>query len=285
MTNWHCSEPFADWLDVTWNPDDAPAQELHDWLISVDAWPFDLGKYRLGEGTVFVQHRKRFSRVSISGGALEYMRVRGVFVDCLSLLGSSPHRVTRLDAAVDTNEAGPAAVERYRALYPEVCYLTHKPVKVSCFLSADREGQQTGTWYAGHRTDAKVTARVYDKAHQLYEKRGELWGPRTRYEVTLRGKVGPTLKDAYDPCAAFWHYAAPALLDAPDDAPPWGPGTAEGWESTWEPPLPAAVLKRRVSESLELDVLVDLADKAGPEGRNYLLSLLRRRILPASKAA
>lgn len=279
MTSMRCSDPFCDWLDVTFSPEDAPDLAVHDLLMAACAWPLAPGLYRLGDrGTVKVQPGKRFVRVSASGSALRYLEGVGRFVDFLCLLGSQPHRVTRVDAAMDTDEEGPEAVERYRALYPQTVQLSHKPIKVSCMLSHDAFGRETGTWYAGHRSAAKVTARVYDKAHQMMERYGELHGPWTRYEVTARGDVGPTLRDAYDPEALFWHYASPALLERPEGAPEWRPGAGEGWVSSWKPPTPAAILKDRVGASPELGVLIELADKAGPRGRDYLLSLLRRRI-------
>lgn len=275
------NDPITDWLDVTFSPDDSPGQALHDFLMGENAWPIEAGKYRIGDrGTVFLQTRKRFTRVSFSGAALTVFRTTGAFLDLLSLLGAQPHRVTRLDAAYDTNEKGPEVVAHLRASYPLSVQLSRKLVKTSVMLSANLEGLETGTWYAGHRSAAKVTARVYDKAHQMYEKYGELHPPWTRYEITVRAANGPTLKDAYDPTGIFWHYASPSLLPRPPDAPKWSQGDDTGWFHAYEPPLPAEVLKRRVDASPELAVLAELADKAGPEGRNYLLSLLRRRFAP-----
>ena len=65
----------------------------------------------------------------------------------------------------------------------------------------------------GHRTAARMTARVYDKSFEALKNRGEVYPlPVTRYEVTARKDSGVTLRDAAEPAAIFWHIASPALI-------------------------------------------------------------------------
>lgn len=279
------SEVFCDWLDVTYSPEDFPDADAVVFLLSVGAVALPGGgAYRLGEvGVVRVDSNRRCGRISASGGALAALREAGHWMGYLSLLASSPHRVTRLDVAVDTNEKGPEVVAHLRALYPQKVKLSHKPIGVRSMLAPNLAGEETGTWYAGHRSKAEVTARVYDKAWELWEKRGEMVPPRTRYEVTVRKGVGPTLRDAAEPTRLFWAYAAPALLERPPGVPDWVPGWGDGWSYVPPPVDYAAALRYRVETSEELASLVTLAERVGPGGREYLLRLLRKAITPTDE--
>ncbi|MNG06507.1 hypothetical protein D3C84_897530 [compost metagenome] len=110
----------------------------------------------------------------------------------------------------------------------------------------------------------------------MLTKFGALLPPTARVEITIR--EGATLRDAAEPTACFWHYAAPAILKAPEDAPMWTHDTENGWTAPKRDFDPAALLKRRVEACAELDALLDVADLLGPSGRAYLASLLERRV-------
>lgn len=271
------TEAFCDWLDVTHPVGFAPIADLELLLLSVGAEVLPSGAFRVGDGVALVERRPRFVRLSFSGGVLAYLRDAGRFLSLLGLLGSVPHRVTRLDAAVDVPRDGPEVVAELRGWYPEGrVRLGRKALPVKLLLEVRDDGKETGTFYVGHRTAARATARVYDKAWERLSKAGIDGPPRTRYEVTVRKDYGATLRDAAEPDRLFWHVASPALLDAPEGIEPWTHGWAEGWHADVpDDLLPAEVLSRRVERSPELELLLSVAERVGPNGR----ILLARRIL------
>lgn len=276
-------EVFADWLDVTCSPGDFETmrQVTTEVLQAADFRPTNEGEWRCDRGNVQMHGKVRWGRVSASGQALAHLRAQGLFMRFLAALSGVPHRVTRLDAAMDTPEDGADVIQRYRERYRSgFVKLSHKPVRSSWLLANREDGRETGTFFIGHRKRVEVAAAVYDKAWERLTKAGESHDPWTRYEVRVRSGVGPTLRDAAEPERLFWHYASPALLDRPDGVPVWEPGWGEGW--SYEPPPVdhAALLRYRVETSPELASLIELADKLGAEGRTYLSRLLTRRVHP-----
>jgi hypothetical protein len=279
---------FCDYLDVTYSPDDLPSNEVTDLIQSVGAeaiYTDDYNsKWRCGAGVLSIDTRPRYARISASGQVLVFLRGFGLFNDYLSALSSTPHKVTRLDAALDLPLDGADVVSKLRTEYPRVCNLTRKAQStLSILASRALDGRETGSWSCGNRKTSKVMASVYDKTHEAWEKRKEMLPLTTRFEVRVRGDVGPSMRDASAPASLFYHYAAPALLSAPVGIPLWQAGWGGEWSHNVVPLAPGDILKRRVGSSADLAALIDLADRAGPEGRSYLLSLLSRRIgaLPA----
>lgn len=275
---------ICDWLDVTFSPSEAPWPSVNRILLaagfeaeSADRTSFT---YRLGRGFVKFGPSRGSLRASFSGAACAALREHGTWDDLLSELSSVPHRVTRVDAALDLSLDGADMVDLMRQRYPSgQVNLSRKAVATSLVLAVRPDGRETGTWYAGRHTKARFTARVYDKAWQLLQKFGEVIPPRTRVEVTASGgDSGATLRDAAQPAALFWYLAAPAILDAPEGAPVWTPNRDLGWVAPTKPFDPAALLKRRVESCAMLDALALLADDLGPNGRDYLLGLLEKRI-------
>ena len=275
---------ICDWLDVTFSPDEAPFPTVNRLLLDAgfDAESSDRSTfvYRLGRATVMFGPSRGAMRASFSGSACAALRDHGSWSDLLSELSSVPHRVTRVDAALDLSIDGADMVALMRQRYPSgQVNLGRKAVNTSVVLSVRPDGRETGTWYAGRLTKARYTARVYDKAWEALQKRGEMLPPRTRIEVTAKGgDSGATLRDAAEPAALFWHLASPALLDAPEGYPVWTPNRDLGWVAPTKHFDPAALLKRRVESSAMLDALALLADDLGPNGRYYLLGLLEKRI-------
>lgn len=286
---------ICDYLDVTYSPSEAPWPSINRLLLSAgfDAESSDRSSftYRLGRAVVKFGPSRGSLRASFSGAACAALREQGTWSDMLSELSSVPHRVTRVDAALDLSIDGADMVDLMRQRYPSgQVNLRRKAVATSLVLAVRPDGRETGTWYAGRHTKARFTARVYDKAWQLLQKYGETIPPRTRVEVTASGgDSGATLRDAADPAALFWHLASPAILDAPEGAPVWTPNSDLGWVAPAKPFDPAALLKRRVESFAMLDALALVADELGPNGRDYLLSLLEKRLqasagLPAASA-
>ena len=284
---------FCDWLDTTYSAESPVISNVQDFLQRHGGDCFysddDSSKYRIGNddnsGVVVLETRNRYSRVSASGTAISYFRTLGVFHDYLSELSSEPHNVSRLDAALDLPLDGADVVDAMRKRFSVAgvgCQLGTKYLPVSYFLGVRGDGRETGTFYAGHRTRARTTARVYDKAWEMFCKRKISIPPTTRYEVTSRGekgRLGPSLRDAAEPERLFWHIASPELLKAPDGVPAWSSGWEGGW--SYESPeslLPAEALEKIIEYSPALNQMIEKADEMGTGGRKYMLRLLERKL-------
>lgn len=286
---------FCDWLDVTFAPNDCPYPELNRLFLGLGFAVLDTGDrnkhvYRApspGWGVVEVRQAGRWDRVSISGGVCGYLRSTSQWLPVLSMLSDQPHKVTRLDAAMDIAMDGADLVERMHRLYPASVNLGRKALKTSVFLAGREDGRQTGTWYAGHRSKARLTARVYDKAWERLCNVGAEVPPCGRVEITARKDYGATLRDAAEPAALFWEGASPAILQAPENVPMRNSDMALGWTSTPAAFDSSELLRRRVENLAEIDALAMVADDMGPYGRQYLLGLLRKRlgVLPGESSA
>lgn len=281
------NEAFADWLDVTYHPDCDTPHMAASWLVGEAGAQ---GKrlrdgavlYRIGDdGTVRVEMKPQWSRVSASGGALSHLRAHGIFLEYLSRISEGSPRVTRLDVACDFAADGADVIRDLKLRYGGGgrVRLTRKgmPVKLLTEYRAS-DGRETGTFYVGHRSRSRVTARVYDKAHQMASEYGIHLPPTSRYEVTLRHGSGVTLRDAALPSPAFWHHASPALLDKPEGIPDWRPDEGFNWRMDRPEVDISAAMARIIDNSVELEHLCRLADQLGFRGRAYLLRDLRRRI-------
>ncbi|MNC21850.1 hypothetical protein D3C75_698360 [compost metagenome] len=278
---------ICDWLDVTFAPDDCPYPELNLLLLGAGfAVSRDQGGAKCYlppsgyRGMIQIVHASRYAKVSISGGACAALRDLRLFEQVLWVLHSSPHKVTRLDAALDLSMDAADVIAALVTRYPDGrVNLGRKALPVTRLTSTRPDGRESGTYYVGHRTAARFTARVYDKSLEALDKRGEvLPTATTRFEVTARKDSGATLRDAGLPEAIFWHIAAPALLKRPEGIPVWSPNTDAAWAAPARVFDPAETLRRRVEGSAELDALLAVADAMGGSGRSYLLHLLSRRV-------
>jgi len=284
--------PGLDWLDVTYSPDDNPAGLLAEFIdshgiVADDAVSPPNGRYRFVDlsgdlptvqyGSLDISTKYRAYRVSASGAFLAGLRSRGLFNEYLTILAGFPYRVTRLDAALDREVDSPSVLAKLDVRYPhEVSLSRQRPLKTTMITSRRDDGLRTGTWYAGHRSRARVTARVYDKTNEILERSGVHIGHQfTRYELTFREGIA-NLNDAYAPSGIFWAHVG-ALLSVPDDVPAWDVSDVPAWVSERSEVLPYDALLRRVSSSSELDAFLRLADQLGPEGRNSLMHMLAKR--------
>lgn len=288
------SDVFCDWLDTTYAAESSVATSVSQWVhanggdcLASDEKATLFGIGALG-GTVKIDTAKKYTKVSASGQALAHFRARGLLLEYLSELSTEPHNVSRIDVSIDLPQDGAEVVNALRAQAARqhgLFALGRKslPVKLNLgFKTSD--GRETGSVYIGGRScKARVKAAIYDKAHEALEKRGEVLPPTTRYELRIKGekgRVGPSLRDAAEPTALFWHHASPSLLKAPDNAPEWIAGWEGGW--TYDKPaelLPSEILVRAIDFSSSLAKLIDLADDIGPNGRKYLLRRLEHKIL------
>ena len=275
---------FCDWLDVTAPPSEEQRlrSTVGPMICAAGGSKRDEDVYEINGSIVKLMAKRGWFRLSFSGASIRMLEGTGYWEGILAEIGIGPHRVTRLDAAQDLALDGADAIAALESSYPRgEVRLSQRPIKVTEMLCTRPDGRRTGTWYAGHRSGAEVTCRVYDKAQQLLDTRGESVPPRTRAELTVRKGVGPTLRDAVQPERIFWHYMAPAILQRPSDVPEWSSGWAEGWTMERIELLPYQSLKRRIETSPELAALIELADSMGPSGRQMALRLIEKRFRQA----
>lgn len=280
MTEVHC-----DYVQATFAADDwAAVREAIEPALDVGGCHLELDEpgrvlWRAGDGTVKATRYGPVVAVGASGAVLASLRAVRAFAGYLAALGSVPHKVTRVDAALDVVEDTPDVLDRIRAaaLSTRGISLTRKrvaPRHVTRFVTTREDGRDTGTCYVGSR-DADVRAAVYDKRRERIDKGLPDVGPLTRYEV--RVKCGATLRDAAEPAAMFWHFMAPGILPAPRGQERWI-SRGDGYQVDWpDKPLPAARLARRVEESPDVVALLRLSEEVGPRGFDFLVSLLRSR--------
>lgn len=282
---------ITDCLDVTFAPSDCPYPDVNRLLLATGFVPLHTQAggntlYRSPDkrGTVKIDQRTKFSRISCSGAACAHLRLSDAWHEYLSILSESPHCITRLDAALDLSMDGADLVDSMRRMYPCTVALGRKSIDTSMILSVRRDGRESGTWYAGYGSNAKATAKVYDKTLQMLQRFGEVIPMRSRVEVTAVKGFGATLRDAAMPEAIFWHIASPALLQAPKEVPMWQPDTQGGWQSVRHEFIPGQVLANRVEGSAELDAFIALA-ATYQGGFRHLRYLLDKRVTDAESVA
>jgi len=282
---------ICDWLDVTTHPDSDIADKVLRFASTFATDFISEGKVDSGSvsvrtssgGVLRVDKRRNHSRISASGIILSELRFLGLFGEYLDILGSGPHRVTRLDAAYDTDEDGADVFARLKRRYrKDLVMLTRKGLKPR-FMSQFREsdGRESGTFYAGYRSGADITGRVYDKALEILQRTGATDGkPLSRYELTVRSTFSPSLRDASEPERIFWHFMAPALVCKPKGlkVAPWESGWGGDWTSVKRSDTdPASAIRFLLEGSTVLERLELLADELGPNGRQYLRGQLNKR--------
>lgn len=284
--------PFCDYLDVTvpLMRADSLLDGIHPVLLEAGHVCTSAGDesyvrlYRGEEGVCSTKPVRDVLRVSASGGVLASLRSSGLFANYLAVIGEDDHRVTRIDAAIDVLTDAPPVVRDvlHRGRCGEIA-LTRKRVPPSSVHFANRLALYseapvvTGTVYIGRKGN-EASAKVYDKRNERMDRGLPDPGPWLRYEVTARSGLRPSLRDAWVPSELFYHLAAPGLVPRPPGIADWVPHGV-GFVLPKRSKLdPAAALKRRLDSSLELEAWLELADKAGPHGREFLLHQLRRRI-------
>jgi hypothetical protein len=274
---------FCDWLTVSAPSDSSLVDSVKPLLDELPVERREDGKtthYRCsdGRGLLHVTEASRWHRLSASGGFLATLRAHSLFREYLGLLSCCPSlNVTRLDAALDQPRDAAAIIRRLHRKYRDGYAFTRKAVEQTAMLQTRLDGEVTGSVYLGTQ-DSTVSMRVYDKQHEAYAKRGEVLPPTLRWELTVQREVGATLRDADDPAPLFYHFMSPEFLDKPKGMSEWL-AHGEQWNLR---PAPARLPSERLASLLESsgDVarLIQLADDCGPEGRRYLLGLLRRRL-------
>ena len=289
---------ILDWLDVTYSPESTLLNSVE---LFLDSMEFHVGAKRSDgsttsqttwrcqkNGTVVLTRNCRWHRISASGRTLQTLRNFSVLDEFLTVLSDAPYNITRLDAAKDIDEDGADHVAAMIEKYSKACRLTRKLLPTSWIMETRDDGRSSGTFYVGDRRVSGVnTARVYDKQLQMLKVFGEVISPRVRYEVTARRQLPLTLRDASQPTTLFYHLAAPSLLPRPRSVHNWVPSDPDdlGWTCVMPEILPYQTLQSRVDTSPDLQRLVELAVKCGPQGRRMLRTMLEQReIIPTRSA-
>lgn len=282
--------PFCDWLTVTVPEGESHAmgEALGPLILSAGAvpqvWGYAIGSHR---ASVAVKRRHQVVIWSFSGGAVEALRDADQWGPVLAEIGAFPHRVTRLDAAYDTEEDAPLVLPEVekRGHHGEL-RISRKavaPDRVRWQRSLGPCGRVTGTVYAGKRGKVSALARVYDKRAHVADTLGEDPGvPWTRYELEL-SIPGIALADAWAPEALFWAYGAELVRrPVPDHVHSW---EAHGAGYVLPPRRERSLreqLEARVERSDELPALRGMAEAMGEGGRMALRRLVLERLgLPA----
>jgi hypothetical protein len=274
------SKVFCDWLDVTCHPELSfiPVVEA---FLAYHFYPVIFtadGRtgYKIGDGVLILECKRMWHRSSCSGSSVRELEEKGIFRDYVNILGSVGHNVTRLDAAVDLGVDAPIFLRKLEHAYPDDLFsFGRKALRVSRLYSARAVDRAlTGTWYAGHRSSARVTARVYDKQAEASEKRGERLPPTTRIELTFKKDYNCSLYDVLMPESLFYSHASPKILDAPEGVyiPDWASRGLVPWVS--EPRDYTLTLERfdyRVSSSPELLKLAELGAQFGDGGKAIVM--------------
>lgn len=274
----------VDYLNVTVPEDHSQPVEssLLGVVSAVGATAAYEGLYRLLEGGTFKAASKRgFRLYSASGGFLAALRGYGLMNSYLSSFVGYPHNVSMLHIAHDVPGDSPRELRRVlrQARSSSGVRLTRKKLspskQVKSIMSLDDKGRETGTVYLGTRK-SEVWAKVYDKRHERLQNAGVETPATTRYELSVSGKAGASLRDVDSPEAMFWHFMS-EVLDRPEGVADWCPA-GEGFSlPSTVSLLPAEALRRQLEDSAALQQWFDLVDRIGPEGYRFFLRLVHER--------
>lgn len=244
------------------------------------------GLLRLGSGgTVKLYRTPRVFVISVSGAALAVMRSYGYLSQFLWPFSEGPHKITRLHIAHDILEDSPKHLRRVLRKGRSGSVLltpnSRRPVLPKHATYIQRHchydpSKVTGTVYLGS-DQAENRLAVYDKRNERIDRGFDDPGhPWTRFEVRITDKSRVTLRDVVEPDGAFWHVCQ-CVLAPPPEFKEWN-GMAEHF-SLERPPevLPYELMRRRIENSPDVDHLLSLADRMGPEGYTALLRLLDRK--------
>lgn len=287
----YLGDPITDWLDVTYSPSDSVYAPLRLFLFEHGYYEKYSGSFahEASGGLIRLDETKTYSRISFSGSSIRGLESLGLWGEVLALMAESPHRVTRLDVALDVLTEFPEVLAGLREKSCDGRFSLHgrKSLRTDMWLTRRPDGVDTGTFYVGMRSQAKVTAKVYDKAWERSAK-GDAsmhWAmPLTRYEITVRSQFGATLRDAYSPTSLFWHLAAdPFDLPCPSGVAAWVPVADLGWSRASSAADPIEVALRLVDSSPVFDRLRELcfSDGSGAHGHEIVSSAIARRLRPA----
>lgn len=286
---------FCDWLNVTCSPENSFEDPISRFLDShgftlTFATPtkrvYHTPAHFDYSGTVKLDVNSKFHCLFISGSSLKFFRDCGFLISVLDLISEVPHTITRIDVACDYKIDAPVALRALELSYPlDKINLSRKTLKITRLYSARDDGQLTGTWYAGHGQKSNISARIYDKTNELFEKKGLITSTQiTRVELTASKRLGATLKDVYSPEPLYYYLGAPHFFAKPASVPDWvSAGEFCSWVSTTKfESTPIELIKKKIEFSPDLIRIAELCSPLGEEGvrmtlrhiENHLRSLL-----------
>lgn len=231
------NDPMCDWLDVTCSPDNSFMGELENWLglSGARCVVFKDGStaYAIDKGILKVSTTGSFHRASASGGFIDGLRGLGLWRDYVNILGTVEHKVTRLDVAVDMFIDAPLVLSGLESIYSDGSFNFGRKALRTKTIFEKRQGDNvtSGTWYAGHRSKARVCGRVYDKQLELMENHGILSPPLTRFELTFRKDFGASLWDVLSPTNIFYSHAEGLMKTDHIKFDDWASNGTMPWES------------------------------------------------------
>jgi len=287
MSQYNYNSVFTDFLSVTYNPDHFDVTNIKLLLLGcgyeLDASSAKLFKFVRPDdplaGLIRIESKFNHVRISVSGKALGYLRKLDQYINLLVHLSEFPHRITRLDATMDTPDDFPLVHRRISRLYPDdrVC-LSRKQSIINYNLSKRDDGLRSGSLYMGGTRD-QLQILIYDKTLEMRDKFSITIPTACRYEMRFKSSFNLTLRDASDPTELFWAHAHLINLKTPSGVAERVPtGDLTGWLNTTLKPLPFSKLVSYVEHSTALDSMIVLADEVGDTGRSMLLRLLTQRI-------
>lgn len=224
-------KPFCDYLNLT-SPlgnQDLILSAIRPYLDMLGMSEEVEGLFRepLKGGTFKIHPRGKVCVFGSSGAFLDALRRHGLFNQFLAEFSAFEHRVSMMHVTCDYGVDAPPVIDAVYALAKSgTLHLTRKAISdrhVSRVISPGHDGRDTGTVYLGSKKNADVWAKVYDKGHEAFSRRGEMLGQVVRVEVAVQSDVNATLRDASLPSDIFYHFAARSLVQAPPDYSGWVP--------------------------------------------------------------
>lgn len=223
--------PFCDYLNLTSPLDnkEAISTAIQPYLDTLGMSEEVEGLFRepLRGGTFKIHPRGKVCIFGCSGAFLDALRGQGLFNQFLAEFAAFDHRVSMMHVTCDYGVDAPPVISAVYALAKSGgLHLTRKAVNVRHVTqvnSPGHDGRDTGTVYLGSKKNSDVWAKVYDKGHEAWSKRGEILGQVVRVEVAVQSDVGATLRDASRPSDIFYHFAARSLVQPSPDFAGWVP--------------------------------------------------------------
>lgn len=281
-------EAHTDYLNITLPLGESPGVEeaVLEALRPVFPYPrpkttelWDIGEHDKQIGTLKMAQLRPVYVVSLSGLALMFIRAQRCLGAFLEVFRHRPHRISRLDAALDVHglDGAKFIVPLHKRLRRKGIRIGQRRAPLRVYFGDDARGDLTGTLYIGAES-ARVRYVVYDKRHEQICKGHSDYNAWVRIEGRFRGGdqgVAISLQDVADPTALFWAHLPDGIIDRPAGVPQWGPATD-----------PAGFkLPPRVARDPEDDLArwaqrygwlgTQLADKCGEHGRRRLAELMQ----------
>lgn len=223
--------PFCDYLNLT-----SPLVNQDSILTAIRPYLDMLGMSEKFEGLFFeplrggtfkTSTRGKVCIFSASGAFLDALRGHDLFNQFLAEFFAFEHRISMMHVTCDYGVDAPPVIDAVYALAKSgTLHLTRKAISgrhVSRVISPGHDGRDTGTVYLGSKKNSDVWAKVYDKGHEAYSKRGEILGQVVRVEIAVQSDVNATLRDASLPSDIFYHFASRSLVQAPPSFSGWVP--------------------------------------------------------------